>query len=110
MDLDGERLSLSQVMRASTSESLPGDYVAFTARRLGYTTAAAAALECAYFILYRTVFVASSNALGMLTGIAGIVVSIAVAAYLLSVPRPAAAVVRGRELRDLCLVHAGRVG
>jgi serine/threonine protein kinase len=94
MDFDSHRLSVPQALQASATESLPGDYVALTARRLGFTTAAAAALQTLYFVLYRTVFVASSNTVGLLSGVVGIVTSIAAAAYLLSGERPAARVTR----------------
>ena len=82
-------MEASKLDHASETGSLPADHAALTARRLGIATAIAAALHLVYLVLFRTVWVSQSNIVGMLTGIAGVVVSVAAAAYTLSAPRPA---------------------
>jgi hypothetical protein len=91
MNSKNERRSL-QLVRSSASESLPGDFVEITARRLGIVAVVAAVLNIIYLVLYRTVWVAESNSVGMSAGIGGTLVSIATAAYVLRRPRPASQV------------------
>ena len=74
--------SIPVIGRTSSGDSLPGDHVALTARRLAVTTAVAGAVHLVYIVLYRTALVAASSTVGMLSGIAGLVVSVAATAYL----------------------------
>jgi eukaryotic-like serine/threonine-protein kinase len=78
-----------QLVRSSASESLPGDYVAFTARRAAIAAAGIGVLHLIYLVLYRTIWSAAANLIGLLAGIAGLLISVAAAAYLLSGQRPA---------------------
>jgi serine/threonine-protein kinase len=87
-----ERFDLPQLVRSAASESLPGDYVELTTRRLGIAAAAAGALYAVYLVLYRTVWSAASHPVGSLSVAAGLVVSVAAASYLLTGRRPASRV------------------
>jgi serine/threonine-protein kinase len=84
--------SIPLIGRTSSGDSLPGDHVALTARRLAVTTAVAGAVHLVYIVLYRTALVAASSTVGMLSGIAGLVVSVAATAYLVRGTPPAARV------------------
>ena len=88
------RSDLLQLVRSSASESLPGEYVELTARRLGLVASAAGLLHLIYVVLYRTIWPAEANVVGVTGGIAGVVVSVAVAIYLLRGMRTAAQVTR----------------
>lgn len=83
------RSPLVQLARSTSSESLPGEYVELTARRLGLTVGAAGALHVLYVVLYATVWSIESNVVGMIAGYAGVFVSAAVSFYVLQGPRTA---------------------
>ncbi len=79
---------------ASNSNSGFGEQaVALSARRLGFAAALTASIHLVYTVLYRTLWIASANPIGLVTGVLGIALSAAVAVYLLSAPRPVQRVV-----------------
>ena len=82
------RADLIELARTSASDSLPAEHVELTARRLGVVAAIAAAIQLLYLVLYRTLWAADSNPVGMASGVVVCVCSIAIAAYVLPRPRP----------------------
>jgi len=80
------------VGRASLADTLPAEHVTLTARRLAITTSVSLVVHVVYLVLYRTAWSSLSNPVGMTAGIAGLLGSMAVTAYLFRSERSARAV------------------
>jgi serine/threonine-protein kinase len=79
--------------RASASgSSWPEDYVWLARRRLAVAAGLTAAVHLLYIVLYETVWAADNDAIAFGSSLAGLIVSLAAAAYLFSGPRSARAV------------------
>jgi eukaryotic-like serine/threonine-protein kinase len=89
-----DRYDLTQLVRASATDSLPADYVELTARRLGIVSAVTGVVYLVYLVLYATVWTAAASTVGWLASLAGFVVSLCVAAYLFAGRRAAAPVAK----------------
>jgi serine/threonine protein kinase len=98
-----DHVDLAQLVRASTSGSMPAEHVELTARRLGIATAFTGFVHLVYLVLYRTVWVAVSSLVGTFAALLGLAASIAAAGYLLRGKRSAASVTRVAIGYELCL-------
>lgn len=98
-----ERVDLAQLVRASTTGSLPAEHVELTNRRLGIAAGCTALLHLIYLGLYHTVWVDASSLVGTLAALLGLTASVGAAFYLLSAKRTAASATRAAIGYELCL-------
>jgi hypothetical protein len=76
-----KRADLSRLVTAS-AESLPGDYVSLTARRLSIAAGITGAVYLVYLVLYLTLWSAAAHPVGQVAAIVGVVISLASVLYL----------------------------
>jgi hypothetical protein len=77
-----QRVDLEKLASENTG-TLPGDFVALTARRLGIAAIASGAIYAIYIVLYQTIWVDQRHAVALAAAAVGLIGSAAVAAYLL---------------------------
>jgi eukaryotic-like serine/threonine-protein kinase len=76
--------SYTELVAASSGDSLPPEAVILQGRRLGTAAALSACLHLIYLALYSTLWVALSNPISMTTSVLGLVISVATALYFFS--------------------------